>query len=68
MPYIIIIGILVLLVSIYIFSYLANEKTGIPEGQEERYKEAQTCSGCHAKQKMLVPEEVINEFKEENFS
>lgn len=66
MEYLIIIGILVLAITIYFIAYRANEKTEIPKGLEERYKEAQTCSGCHAKQKMLVSDEVIFKFKEEN--
>lgn len=66
MEYLIIIGILVLAITIYFIAYRANKKTQIPEGLEERYQEAQTCSGCHAKQKMLVPEEVLLEYREEN--
>lgn len=66
MPYIIGGLIIALLLGVYIVSFLTNKKTPVPEGLEERYNEAQTCSGCHAKQKMLVPEEVVIEFKEEN--
>lgn len=66
MPYLIIIGFLVLIISVYFIAYTANEKQEIPEGLEKRYEEAQTCSGCHAKKAMLIPEEVVFEFKEEN--
>lgn len=66
MQYFIIIAILIIIIGVYVITYLANEKTEIPEGLEKRYEEAQTCSGCAAKQKMLIPEEVIIDFKEEN--
>lgn len=66
MIYLVIIGIIVLVISVYFISYTANEKTPIPEELQERYEEAQTCSGCHAKRQHLIPEEVIIEFKEEN--
>lgn len=66
MEYFIIVSILIVIIGVYVISYLANEKTEIPEGLEERYQEAQTCSGCASKHKMLVPEEIIIDFKEEN--
>lgn len=66
MEYIAIIIILVIMIGIYLTSYKVNNQTKIPEGLEERYNEAQTCSGCHAKGKMLIPEEIIIEFKEDN--
>lgn len=66
MLYLGIIIFIVLMVAVYFILYTANEKTGIPKGFEERYNEAQTCSGCHAKQEMLIPEKVILEFKEDN--
>ena len=66
MPYLITIIILTLMIGIYIVSFLLNKETSIPEGLEDRYAEAQTCSGCHAKKSMMIPEEVIVEFKEEN--
>lgn len=66
MEYLVTILILIVIIGLYVFTYLANKKTEIPEGLEERYEEAQTCSGCAAKQKMFIPEEVIIEFKEEN--
>ncbi len=67
MPYIIISIFLTIMISIYLISYKANSKTEVPEHLKERYDEAQTCSGCNAKKAMLVPEEVIIEFKEDNF-
>jgi len=66
MGYIVSIIILILAITVYFISYTANEETEIPEGLEERYKEAQTCSGCHAKTEMLIPEDIVFEFKEEN--
>lgn len=66
MEYIVGIVILIFAITVYFISYTANEQTEIPEGLEERYNEAQTCSGCHAKSEMLIPEDIVFEFKEEN--
>lgn len=66
MPELITIIIITVMIAIYITSFLLNKETSIPEGLEERFAEAQTCSGCHAKDSMKIPEEVIIQFKEEN--
>lgn len=66
MEYLVMIIILVVAIASYFIVYTANKETEIPEGLEERYNEAQTCSGCHAKAEMLIPEEIVFEFKEEN--
>lgn len=67
MPYVIISIFLTLMISIYVVSYIANNKEEVPAHLKERYDEAQTCSGCNVKREMLIPEEVIIEFKEDNF-
>lgn len=67
MPYVIISIVLGIMISIYFVSYIVNNKTEVPAHLKERYKEAQSCSGCGTKKQALIPEEVIIEFKEENF-
>ncbi|NLN50094.1 MAG: hypothetical protein GX149_00525 [Acholeplasmataceae bacterium] len=53
------------MISIYMVSYHFNQKTELPESSKEKYQEAQTCTACHSKSNLKVPQEVIDKFREE---
>ncbi len=55
------------LIAVYILSYYFNKKTNAPEGTEKRQQEARACSACGSKKRFIVPDEVINTFKEDAY-
>lgn len=66
MGYVIGIIIMALLLSVYVISYVYNEKTPRPQTSEDKYHEAASCTACGSISKFDVPQEVLDQFKEDN--